>query len=178
MTVLLRTIHGSHLYGLNHALSDEDFYEVLSDDEMLKLYGREAVQVIKEGTDITTVGFSEFVRQCNKGVPQALEALYSPVKQINNLQYFVDSYRYGGEAVSTYIRTVRSFTLDKRESKQPKLRVHAVRLVLNLNMLLENGRFNPTMALDEIELLTAVKKMDLDETVNFIQKTSLMAIFR
>ena len=68
---LLRSIHGSHLYGLAHANSDNDTYIVVDQGT------RRAKQKIVGKEDVTVLTLGEFARQIHKGVPQALEALYS-----------------------------------------------------------------------------------------------------
>ena len=71
----LRTIHGSHLYGTNHAGSDVDWYEIW-------LTGKNN-QAVVNGVDTTKVNLETFVRLIDKGVPQAIEALFSPYSVYN-----------------------------------------------------------------------------------------------
>src|SRR5699024_12030470 len=61
--LLLRMRTGSHLYGTNHAGSDEDFCEVYD-----RLPGkRQAAQTIDGDQDTTRLGLGELMRQADKG---------------------------------------------------------------------------------------------------------------
>lgn len=137
--VLFKTRHGSHLYGLNHAGSDEDFYTVID-----KPRGRRykwAKQSIHDGEDSLTVNLPTWLRLCEKGVPQALEAMFSEEPLVDKIPALRAGYRAGGEARRTYARTIRNFV----EADDFKRRRHAVRLGFNLRDILRYGRFNPTM---------------------------------
>lgn len=173
MTLLLRTIHGSHLYGLNHASSDVDFYEVWSDDA----FRGKAKQSIVGNNDTVKVSLSEFMRQCHKGVPQSLEALYSPVKDVNEIEYFVKGFKYGHEAVNTFMRTIKSFVLDPRGDKDTKYRRHAVRLALELNQMIEKGEFTPALSEVDKGLVRRAESMSVDEVKTLIDSISVFKIF-
>lgn len=135
MTLLLRTVHGSTLYGLNHTNSDEDYYEVYSGK------GR-ARQTIDE-IDLLSISYDSFMHQCYKGVPQALEALFSPCKEIDKLSHIKDSINIQNNTVyKTYVRTIRNFW----RHDIFKIRRHAVRLSLNLADIIETGRFSPYLS--------------------------------
>lgn len=137
--VLFKTRHGSHLYGLNHADSDEDFYTVVN-----RPRGRRykwAKQSIHDGEDSLRVNLPTWLRLCEKGVPQALEAMFAPEPLVDNLGPLRAGFRAGGEARRTYARTIRNFV----EAEEFKRRRHAVRLGFNLRDLLACGRFNPVM---------------------------------
>lgn len=79
-TVMLETVHGSHLYGLNHAGSDVDTYRVVTDSHKAR-YNRQrrskTTHKITGDDDVTVVSLSSFLNQCWEGVPQALEAMFS-----------------------------------------------------------------------------------------------------
>ena len=137
--VLFKTRHGSHLYGLNHAGSDEDFYTVID-----KPRGRRykwAKQSIIDNEDSLRVNLPTWLRLCDKGVPQALEAMFAPNPLVDKIPSLRAAYRAGGEARRTYTRTIRNFV----EADDFKRRRHAVRLGYNLHDLLRTGRFDPYM---------------------------------
>lgn len=137
--VLFKTQHGSHLYGLNHADSDEDFYTVV-DRPRGRRY-KWAKQSINDGIDSMRVDLPTWLRLCDKGVPQALEAMFAPNPLVDKLPSLRAAYRAGGEAHHTYRRTIRNFV----EADDFKRRRHAVRLGMNLRDLLHSGRFCPVL---------------------------------
>ena len=132
---ILYTEHGSYLYGLNHSGSDYDTYEVVR-------VGRTR-QKVADGLDHTTVALSDFLDKVQRGVPQALEALWSPVKQVDpDWEAFLsglqpDYYR----TIDTYQRTIKNF-LNADSSKKWK---HAVRMSFNLRDFKAEGVFNPRL---------------------------------
>lgn len=63
--ILFKTIHGSRLYGLNHAESDEDFYTVVSRPRGRKYNW--AKQSIVDGLDSVVIDFPTWLRLCEKG---------------------------------------------------------------------------------------------------------------
>jgi len=145
-TVLFKTRHGSHLYGLNNADSDEDFYTVV-DRPRGRRY-KWAKQTIIDGEDSMKVDLPTWLRWCEKGVPQALEAMFAPEPLVDNLWPLRASFVAGGEARRTYVRTIRNFV----EADTFKRRRHAVRLSYNLNDILHYGRFNPVMKRGQIQV--------------------------
>ena len=165
MTPVLRTIHGSHLYGLAHAGSDVDVYEVVLDGR-----GEHAIEGIAGGKhDSTRVGFQAFQRHLDMGVPQALEALWSPVAEVHPVwRPFLASYQPGyGAVITRHIRTLRHFGDYHLRNKQPtydelpvKTRKHALRLSRNLRLFMERGRFNPRLDASEVAWLLDVVASD------------------
>jgi hypothetical protein len=76
-------------------------------------------------------------------VPQALEALWSPVAEIDNINSFRTQYRVNrAKMEDVYIRTALNFA----KSEHKKQRRHAIRLLLNLGAALEYGKFNPQLS--------------------------------
>lgn len=147
--LLLRTLHGSHLYGLAHGGSDLDYYSVVS---RASRGNRKkcARQTINAGLDEMVLDLSTFRNFCDEGVPQALEALFAPEPEVDLLtdfraNYMVDTAR----AVRTYKRTAHNFSMGNLKQKR-----HALRLALNLYELLETGRFNPTLSTEEASMIT------------------------
>lgn len=77
---LFKTVHGSRLYGLSHANSDEDYYTVVTKRPSDTRFGRQtraryAKQKINGNEDSMVVDFGTWVEQCRSGVPQALEEI-------------------------------------------------------------------------------------------------------
>ncbi len=169
MTILFETIHGSHLYGLNHAKSDLDIYRVI--EEKGKNYHK-----IKGTEDVTTVSLDSFLRQAEKGVPQALEAMWSSNPSIDEIQALRAGFRPNiPSALNTYSRTIFNFL------KNPDLKMmrHAVRLSMNLDDLYLYGEFDPTLnELDKMLILEFKSVDQLESARAFCEYLSPIELFR
>lgn len=141
MAVLLATVHGSRLYNLAHENSDYDWFEVHGWDK-----ARGGQRIV--GTeDRTKTSYDRFMRYCEKGVPQYLEAMFSQKAYIDNFpfdrqQFYVPGMR---EVRDTYKRTIKAFWARGKEENSNKMKVHAWRLHYNLCDMEESGRFNPSL---------------------------------
>lgn len=138
MTLLFRTTHGSRLYGLNHAGSDQDSYEVWS-----SLPGARVLHTVDNGRDVYQVSLGYWLRQAADGVPQALEAMFAPDRfvDIDHLAGLRAGYRvHTAAALATYRRAIADFA----SSPRPKVRRHSARLAHDLDQLLTHGWFDPT----------------------------------
>lgn len=158
MTIILDTVHGSHLYGLSRPGSDRDTYRVVTGEN--KAYAR---QRMRGEDDALVIHLSRFQRSVRQGVPQALEALFSPLAILDpRWAPFLSGLRPGiTEPRMTYRRTIRNFGLGNggrtgaaAERTDPvKMRRHALRLCLNLDDLVRSGRFSPRLCPDEIQFV-------------------------
>jgi hypothetical protein len=168
--ILLRTIHGSHLYGLAHADSDRDIYEVFATTRTARK--RNIKQTIVNGIDKTSVDMSTFMHMVDECVPQALEALWSPVAEIDNINSFRTQYRVNrAKMKEVYIRTALKFV----EVGSFKHKRHALRLILNLGTALEYGKFNPQLSATDLIILNAAGSTETFErvfnsTLEFVQQ--------
>lgn len=143
--IIFRTIHGSHLYGLNHEGSDMDFYTVV-------IGNQKPHHTIVNGVDTVTVGFPTFLRMAQFGSHQSVEALMSDQKvwhsREKSISPFLDRMKICGPEVFTkYERTIRAFSFGDE-----KRRRHAVRLAQNLSQLRKHGRFNPRMTEQQADM--------------------------
>lgn len=156
--VLFKTVHGSRLYGLAHAGSDEDFYTVVTKKPTDDRYGRQeraryAKHKIVGDEDSTVVDFGTFVEQCKSGVPQALEAMFSTMTiGDDRIAEFRNGFTCGTQVYERYFRTIKSFAL--AEDEGIKKRRHALRLALNLRDIGRYGRFNPTLSSEDVAWIT------------------------
>lgn len=143
---VLRTIHGSHLYGLAHSGSDHDEYIVYLDS----MKARQRVNH-DEGTDTVRMGLPQFIQRVEAGSHQSVEALFSPVKQVHpEWAAFFEGYRVTSpEAFRAYERTITKFAHWGDEKRQR----HAIRLALNLRDLRRNGRFNSRLSAREVAMV-------------------------
>ncbi|BCT75523.1 hypothetical protein SCMU_13650 [Sinomonas cyclohexanicum] len=134
--IILRTVHGSHLYGLVGPTSDHDWYEV-HDHVRTR-------QVVAGGDDTLRISLSHWLRLCDMGTHQALEAMFAPddATTVDVFRAFRHAYRANvPNARATYRRTIAAFnTLEPT----PKRRRHAVRLAHDAESLTASGRFDPT----------------------------------
>ena len=142
--MLYKTVHGSHLYGLSHEDSDNDFYVVV--DRVKKNRIKYSKQSIVDGVDTTTVDWGTWVNQCQQGVPQALEAMFSQraLFEAPGIREFRAAFRVGDGMRDRYYRTIDNF-LSPEDEFNIKKRRHGVRLALNLRDGVRYGYFNPTL---------------------------------
>ena len=131
-TVLLETSTVSRLYGTATPDSDHDKWVVV-------LGPRRTRQTFRGDHDITTMDLATFTQMVNQGVPQALEALWSPVKTTHQ------AYRAYFNALRPNLWEARMRHLVMHRNKQAgnKGAGHAVRTARNLQQLLATGRYNP-----------------------------------
>lgn len=151
--ILFKTMHGSHLYGLNHATSDQDFYTVISRGSR-GAKRKYAKQSIKDGIDSMTVDLSTFMYYCEQGVPQALEAMFAPAEavEVDMIEALRRGYHVNtAKATQRYRRTIRNFA-----EGDFKKRRHAARLYLNMLEFQKTGRFNPRLNEEEKEYCTFI----------------------
>lgn len=166
--ILLKTLHGSHLYGLNAATSDIDYYLVYEFPWKNYRPKKQIDQNIKNDEDITTASLERFTDICLKGVPQSLETLFSDSSkwlEYNSSWYhkrdkIKELVRLNITAVlETYKRTALNF-FEKDDFKKNR---HALRLCLNAVDLKKNGSFNPTLRPDEREEITQIAKLPMSQ---------------
>lgn len=139
--LLLRTVHGSRLYNFSHDKSDYDYYEVYVGKGKAK-------QTIVGEVDTLRISYDSFMLQCQKGVPQALEALWSPVKEVDKIPFISDTFNAcNTEVYKTYMRTIRNFW----SSGELKRKRHAIRLCINLSEILDVGYLNPSLSKADVE---------------------------
>lgn len=137
--LLLRTLRGSRLHGLEHDDSDYDYFEVYSGKEKMS-------QSIVGNVDTVRVSFDQFLTGIGVGLPEYLEALWSPLKTVNKIDYLHIHPGYS-ETLSRYQRTMKSFWL----SGDFKRRRHALRLQLNVREYMQHGSFNPRLTDQQAE---------------------------
>lgn len=156
---ILETIHGSRLYGLHDKNSDYDYYKVIDNSGY-------TTQNITDSEDTVYVTLNDFLRHVANGVPQALEALWSPYVVLDpNYSPMIDNLRPSIiKSVQTYRRAINNFSLsyggrtkvhyDRQSDRtKRKFKIHAMRLTLNLDTLVSQGKFDPTLSQGEAFLL-------------------------
>jgi hypothetical protein len=154
MEVLFKTIHGSRLYGLSHEESDHDWYIVVD-----KKPQRKNVHRITEEADTTTVGLTEWIDQCQRGTPQALEAMFSTKAEIDKLPDLRRDFKAGAHSFNTFLRVIKSL----RGWDDFKHKRHMIRLAYEAKDLARYGRFNPTMTETRIDVANGLAVMDLEQ---------------
>lgn len=149
MTVIFSTIHGSRLYGLDHADSDYDTYTVVTNDHKfdtdadLRLGQHVRSFADAPDKDDVVVTLNTFMKRVNKGSHQACEALFSQEKVLGEGWVtwgpLLNAVRVTSpDAFHAYERTIRKFAFGDF-----KRRRHAIRLATDLHYLRETGTFNP-----------------------------------
>lgn len=150
--LLFSTPHGSHLYGMAHADSDSDIYEVLTPVRGARPAW--SAQTITDDADTFRVDLPTWLTMCDKGVPQALEAMFSTRATVDRITALRAAWRPTTRVLPTYLRTIRHFVTDERT----KRRRHAVRLALNLADLQAYGRFVPTLTAAQVATVTVLEQ--------------------
>lgn len=149
--VHLVTVHGSHLYGLAHADSDDDMYTV-ADLSMSR-----AVQGVTGKDDNTIVPLDVFMDACWRGQPKALEALWSPRAVMSPMMVeFAHTFRVGVGTAQDSFRRTREHLFRDGKVEVMKNRRHALRLAVQLRGIMERGRFNPELNAHTKSLLTRI----------------------
>lgn len=165
MSVIFETVHGSHLYGLNHAESDLDIYQVIgfSAAEM----NRKTKQTIVNNEDRIVVSYARFMRLCENGNPQALEAMFSQKASKDLISNVRSAFRIDLSCTSrVYLRTIKNFA-----NGGAKQRTHALRLIRNLNEMWDKGYFNPTLSPeDALEFRVISKSIEYTKYLRSLSK--------
>lgn len=127
------------------------------------------------------------------GAPQALEALFSPVSEIEpGWEAFFAGLRPGiDSARATYRRTIRNFGFGNggrtgaAERTDPvKLRRHALRLIYNLDDLVRRGRFNPMLTFEDAWTISVIAekgstpRFDFDDMIERSLERALLGRLR
>lgn len=167
--VAFGTVHGSHLYGMSHAGSDEDFYLVTFPQSQ---HYNKTEQTIVNGIDTVSVNIKHFVELANTGSHQALEAMFSNQSVGDDLKPYRDNFHVGTNIYNIYEETVRKFAL----SDNFKRKRHALRLVHNLNEMIETGRFNPTLSPEIVDDISKKTNATADEYFTYLNNVSRMEL--
>lgn len=157
---VLKSLHGSHLYGLARSDSDIDYYEIY--DYLNQRYRpkRQSSQTIVDAVDSMRISLERFESLCLKGVPQALETLFSPSEAWTyvddkwhdiSTQIKSNLRNHMPEIMKTYRRTALNFFDSKKD--QVKKRRHAFRLLLNIQELKTSGQMQSRLNEDQIALV-------------------------
>jgi predicted nucleotidyltransferase len=163
MDVLFKTVHGSRLYGLSHANSDEDFYTVVSKVKTKK--AKYSTHKIVGDVDSVVVDLGTWLRYCEMGVPQALEAMFSNMALVDRLTPLRVHYHVGTQVYDRYLRTIKSFALNDETDTRVnfKKKRHAMRLALNMYEMRGRGRFNPTLDTGQIDMINVYAELSGEE---------------
>lgn len=159
--VLLKTVHGSRLYGLSGPDSDWDYYEVVDENPTKKK--KFTIQRIIGGVDTKTFDLSTWLAQCNSGVPQALEAMFSDKASVDKIPEMRQSFYFNGP-FSGYTRTIEAIYRDFPDSYKHKR--HMLRLGINMKSLRGSGRFNPELSATQVALVNSLAKLPAKNVYN------------
>lgn len=155
--ILFRTISGSRLYGLEHEGSDWDYYTVV--DTVRTKKATYSTHKIVDGIDSVVVDMGTFIGLCQKGVPQALEAMFSTKADIDHIPEFRAAFRAGTE-IKAYLGAMKQCASEDTL----KSRRHTIRLGVNLSQIGRNKRFNPTLNPGQVRGITqAAERWDAEK---------------
>lgn len=127
------TIIGSRLYGTSHSKSDLDLCLVLPTH-----HGEEQKRI--GNIDFTLIGFAQFANKVRSGIPRALDALFAkPASSLpEELRGLIPQIDFS-QAITMHKRTATACLVEDI----PKNRVHAQRVLDNLQTLIRTGAYNP-----------------------------------
>lgn len=161
---LVTCYHGSRLYGLAHENSDIDLYNIYAFNYKNYRPRKQSSQTITDKKDINCISLDKFNLLVFKGVPQALEALFSPpefwleydkkwVEISDGLQLQINNHM--STILDTYRRTIINF-MQKDDFKKNR---HGFRLLINMSNLKLSKRFNPCLAANQINDINKYAKL-------------------
>lgn len=151
---------GSHLYGLAHAQSDYDYYEIYDFYNQRYRPKRQTSQEIVGDIDEVKITLDRYTDLCFKGVPQAVEVLFSPEEAwvLENGWLNISSQikselgNHIPAILETYKRTALNFFYSKKDRE--KKRRHAFRLLLNAGELKSSGQMHTRLVGEQVELIS------------------------
>lgn len=163
--VLFQTVAGSRLYGLARPESDYDAFTVVSEarDPNETTRARKVFHemvTLPDGTvaDSFMVGLTAYLQLADEGVPSALESMFAPPTEVDTFAAYRRAFVVNPHRMrDTYRRAIRDHGLrglGHTTKRAPgltdatgarKVRMHAVRLSLNLATAMQHGRFNPVL---------------------------------
>jgi predicted nucleotidyltransferase len=157
--VILRCLHGSHLYGLAHPESDHDYYEIYDFLNQRYRPRKQAKQRIEDDLDEVKISLERFTDICFKGVPQAVEVLFAPEEAwvVENgwldisAQIKLELGNHMPVILETYRRTALNFFYSKKDPE--KKRRHAFRLLLNAKELKASGKMHTRLNGEQVQLI-------------------------
>ena len=140
-TVLLLTPTGSRLYGTHRPDSDHDFWAVV-------LEGVKPSHEVVGEEDVAVIPLSHFQKMIANGVPQALEALWSPKATFHPAW---EAYMKGMKP-NVWNAKYRHLA-PQGTSVVQKERMHRARLSLQWLQMAAFGQFNPSLEGEFLELV-------------------------
>lgn len=134
------TVIGSHLYGTSHEKSDLDLCIVLPIH-----HGEDQKRI--GNIDLTLIGLAQFTNKIKAGIPRALDALFAtPISALpEELRELIPQIDFS-QAITTHKRTATAYLVED----SPKNRVHAQRVLDNLQALIYTGTYNPHLPKERV----------------------------
>jgi len=175
--ILVAVIHGSHLYGMANLDSDIDHYVVYDFTNKNWRPKKQTIHKITQEKDFTRISLENFTEQCYKGVPQALEALFSHPNQwieyssewltlSEELRSRITTQNSLNSILDAYKRTATNFA---REDNFKKNR-HALRLCINAKQLKDYRWMSPTLDAKEIERINTYAMLPYEHRMSIFKR--------
>jgi hypothetical protein len=136
MTLLLRMVTGSHLYGTARPDSDLDIHEIHDRGT--------AYHESKEGKDYTRWAVTQWMSICDRGGHNALDLMMAPEDwpEVDLIKEFRLSYKANPVACEDSFRhTIRGFAKKALKTDTQKMYLHSWRLADHLEQIFETGRY-------------------------------------
>lgn len=152
--LMFATAHGSRLYGADELSTEIDTYQIWLRPPRRKERKVAAAQRIE------VIGAAQFTKLVAEAQPRALEALFSPMSEIDSTDHalFFSAINTTPEkALATYTEAIMGFA--RRAS--PVQRLHALRMCRNLSQLIITSRFDPRLTPEQRELSRAIAHAEI-----------------
>lgn len=183
---ILTCFHGSHLYGMSTPQSDVDIYSVYTyinhryRPHLRKQAKQKMTQNEQTLEDKMVVSIDRFSDFCMKGVPQAIEVLYSSpehwiefhpdwIENSNLIKSKVINRHQLPVVMETYRRTAYRFVTNDDFKKNR----HAMRLCLNAQQLRATGVMQPTLSPEVVTKLSEHAKLPYEHRLEIIRNKYL-----
>jgi predicted nucleotidyltransferase len=176
MKTILKFVTGSHSYNLASKNSDFDTLTVflLEPDEMFSLKRTSyATQKVFDGSDESTVEFSEYLKRLVAGNPSYVQTLFSWQENLLEFDVDVDRLALRERLFSCLVaeNVHRSFTgvatrmfREFEQRKTNKSLSEAFRYLFVLNSLLKNGRVDVYLTGNDREYFAALREVGSNST--------------
>lgn len=179
--LLLKVQVGSRLYGYSTEASDDDIFEVHSDQLFLEKKDKrgnvtftpvDVKQTIVDGEDVIQMTLSKFLERASSGSHQALDAMFAANPIYSQIESLRHNFYAGSEVIPTYVRIITKFALQEGFRKQR----HALRALFNLEDMMSTGRYAPELSQERIDFILDKAHLPSNEFKELLMKLSPVSL--